>query len=72
MTKRIITEKDMDKLLDQLTWKAELKYSERPGFKQVIDAVKKKRVNCVHMDMFMDSASWAVDMYVILRDNCNL
>lgn len=24
------------------------------------------------MDMFMDSASWAVDMYVILRDNCNL
>ena len=49
MTKRIITEKDMDKLLDQLTWKAELKNSERPGFKQVIDAVKKKRVNCVHM-----------------------
>lgn len=49
MTKRIITEKDMDKLLDQLTWKVELKYSERPGFKQVIDAIKKKRADCVHM-----------------------
>ena len=24
------------------------------------------------MDMFTASASWAVDMYVILRDNCNL
>ena len=49
MTKRIITENEMDKLLDQLTWKVELKYSERPGFKQIIDAVKKKRANCVHM-----------------------
>lgn len=49
MTKIIITENEMDKLLDQLTWKVELKYSERPGFKQVIDAVKKKRANCVHM-----------------------
>ena len=26
-----------------------MKYSERPGFKQIIDAVKKKRANCVHM-----------------------
>ncbi|MBR3994695.1 MAG: recombinase family protein [Clostridia bacterium] len=49
MTKRIITENEMDKLLDQLTWKVELKYSERPGFKQVIDAIKKKRANCVYM-----------------------
>lgn len=49
MTKRIITENEMDKLLDQLTWKVELKYSERPGFKQVIDAIKKKRTDCVHM-----------------------
>lgn len=49
MTKRIITENEMDKLLEQLTWKVELKYSERPGFKQIIDAVKKKRANCVHM-----------------------
>lgn len=49
MTKRIITENEMDKLLDQLTWKVELKYYERPGFKQIIDAVKKKRANCVHM-----------------------
>ena len=24
------------------------------------------------MDMFTASALWAVDMYVILRDNCNL
>ena len=31
--------------------------------------VKKMRRD---MLMFMDSASWAVDMYVILRDNCNL
>ena len=49
MTKRIITEKDMDKLLDQLTWKVELIYSERPGFKQVIDAIMIKRADCVHM-----------------------
>ena len=49
MTKRIITGNGMDKLLDQLTWKAELKYSERPGFKQIIDAVKKKKAKCVHM-----------------------
>lgn len=49
MTKRIITEKEMDKMFEQATWKMELKYSERPDFKRLIEDVKKKRMNCVLM-----------------------
>lgn len=49
MAKRIITEKEMDKMFGRATWKMEVKYSERKGFKQIIDAIKKKRVDCIQM-----------------------
>lgn len=49
MTKRIITEKEMDKLLEKVTWEVELKYSKRPCFQKLIEAAKEKKMDCVTM-----------------------